>query len=400
MARIAGSSATPSTCAPRLPTKSATTCATRAWSALAVPYFQAHLKLKTSRTKPTRTLIINGAECEPFITCDDMLMRERAPQIVSGMLIMQHILGAEEVLVGIEDNKPAAVAVDEGGGCGRRRRRLQRGRDSHALPCRRRQAAHPRAHRHRSAAWRALHRLRRAVLQRRHRVRDPRGARSRPAADLRIVTVAGNVGQPRNYEVLIGTPMNELAAHAGEQAGTDAYIMGGPMMGFRMPAFDVPVVKATNCVLVSSPSLFPPAPPEMNCIRCGECAKACRPICSLSSSTGSRAPGISARPGIPPLRLHRMRLLRLRVPSHIRLVDYYRFAKSEIWARERDKGRRGPGERFDFRNLRQEREKQEKAARLAAKAAETVPSWRAIAAARPVRPAGEAPRPPSRPRRP
>ena len=79
----------------------------------------------------------------------------------------------------------------------------------------------------------------------------------------RLVTLTGNVGAPRNYEVLIGTPMDELLALAAPKDDTDGIIMGGPMMGFLVPDGKVPVVKATNCLIAHSPALFPPKAPEM-----------------------------------------------------------------------------------------------------------------------------------------
>ncbi len=72
--------------------------------------FPSDLKLRTGRHK-IKTLVLNGAECEPYITCDDMLMRERAAEIVQGAAIMRTMLEAEEVLIGIEDNKPEAIAA-------------------------------------------------------------------------------------------------------------------------------------------------------------------------------------------------------------------------------------------------------------------------------------------------
>lgn len=73
--------------------------------------FPTAVKLNPGKSGTVPTLIINGAECEPWITCDDLLMRERAPEIVTGIKIMQHLLGAHEVLIGIEDNKPEAIAA-------------------------------------------------------------------------------------------------------------------------------------------------------------------------------------------------------------------------------------------------------------------------------------------------
>ncbi|NCA27353.1 MAG: electron transport complex subunit RsxC, partial [Methylophilaceae bacterium] len=92
----------------------------------------------------------------------------------------------------------------------------------------------------------------------------------------RIVTITGNVKKPANYEVLFGTPVSDLVkAAGGALAGTDDYIMGGPMMGFSLPSVDVPVTKAANCIIASAPNLFPPAPSAMPCIRCVRCAEVC-----------------------------------------------------------------------------------------------------------------------------
>ncbi|HEY9193157.1 MAG TPA: electron transport complex subunit RsxC, partial [Methyloversatilis sp.] len=73
--------------------------------------FPSYAKLKPGKEGRLKTLVINGAECEPFITCDDLLMRERAADMLKGIVAMRHMLQAEEVLIGIEDNKPEAVAA-------------------------------------------------------------------------------------------------------------------------------------------------------------------------------------------------------------------------------------------------------------------------------------------------
>jgi len=189
----------------------------------------------------------------------------------------------------------------------------------------------------------------------------------------RVVTVAGNVGQARNYDVRFGMSMRELADLTQPKPDSDHLIMGGPMMGFRMPADSVPVVKATNCVLVGSPRLFPPPPPEMPCIRCGECAKACpADLAPFEMYWFSKAKIFGKAQEYHLFDCIECGCCAFVCPSRIPLVDYYRFAKSEIWAREREKEEAEAAKaRYEFRQFREEREKIEKAARLAAKAAET-----------------------------
>ena len=335
--------------------------------------FPTHGKLTPSKTVPMEELVINGAECEPFITCDDMLMRERATDMLKGISAMRQMLQARDVLIGIEDNKPEALAAVRAAIAAAG----EPGIEALAIPTR-----YP------AGGAKQLIRVLTGI-------EVPHGRRStdfgvqcfnvgtaysihdalehgRPLIS-RVVTVAGNVDAPRNYDVLIGTPMDHVVRLAGARPDTDRYIMGGPMMGVRMPAFDVPVVKATNCILVGSPVLFPPPPPEMPCIRCGECAKACpADLAPFEMYWFSRARNFGKTQEYHLFDCIECGCCSFVCPSHIPLVDYFRFSKSEIWAREREKEAADTArERFEFKNLRQEREKQEKAEKLAAKAAAT-----------------------------
>jgi Na+-translocating ferredoxin:NAD+ oxidoreductase subunit C len=335
--------------------------------------FPSHLKVNPGKQGHLDTLVINGAECEPFITCDDMQMRERPEGIVKGAAILRDLTQAKQVLIGIEDNKPEAIAS--------MRTTVERLKAERieivAVPTR-----YP------AGGAKQLIRVLTGM-------EVPHGKRStdygvqcfntgtahaiHDALELgqpmisRIVTVAGNVERPRNFEVRFGTPMKDVIALCGAKPDTDRIIMGGPMMGFRMPADSVPVVKAANCILVGSKTLFPPPPPEMPCIRCGECAKACpADLAPFELYWFSRAKIFGKAQEYHLFDCIECGSCAYVCPSHIPLVDYYRFAKSEIWAREQEKeAADGARERYEFRLAREEREKHEKAARLAAKAAET-----------------------------
>jgi electron transport complex protein RnfC len=332
--------------------------------------FPSHLKLKPGKNTPTRTLVLNGAECEPYITCDDMLMREQAEQIVRGGIIMRHMLQAQEVLVGIEDNKPQAAAAMRVAVA-----KLNETMDVVTVPTR-----YPAG---------GAKQLIRALTG----IEVPHGVRStdygvqcfnvgtaysiwaalalgQPLIS-RIVTVAGNVAEPRNFEVLIGTPIAELMALARPHGDTDRYIMGGPMMGFTLPALQAPVVKATNCVIAASKHIFPPPPPELPCIRCTACVDSCPADLQpheLYWFARSRNFGKAQEYFL--FDCIECGCCAYVCPSHIPLVDYYRFAKSEIWAREREKAAADAArERFELHTAHLEREKQEKADKLAAKTA-------------------------------
>jgi Na+-translocating ferredoxin:NAD+ oxidoreductase subunit C len=358
--------------------------------------FPTHGKLTASKTVPMEELIINGAECEPFITCDDLLMRERAEEVVRGIGIFRDLLQPKKVLIGIEDNKPEAAAAMRAAvaaqnetftvvqvptlypaGGAKQLIRVLTGKEVPAskrstdlgVQCFNVATAY--------TAWRAI-------------------AHGEPVVS-RLVTVTGNVHHPRNYEVLIGTPMDELLKLAQPHPDTDGIIMGGPLMGFLVPQASVPVVKATNCLIARDDRLFPPKAPEMPCIRCGACAEACpHELQPFEMYWFSRAKNFGKTQEYNIFDCIECGCCSFVCPSRIPLVQYFRFAKSEIWAREREKNAADQAKtRFEFKQLREEREKAEKAAKLAkaaaAQAAKKAAEAAAAASAAAAEPASPAP---------
>jgi electron transport complex protein RnfC len=332
--------------------------------------FPSHAKLTASKTVAMEELVINGGECEPFITCDDLLMRERAEDIVRGIAIFRDLLAPKRVLVGIEDNKPEAVAA-------MKRAVLALGENFEVMAVPTRYPAGgakqlirvltgkevPAAKRSTDLGVQCFNIATAYTAYRAVALGEP--------VISRIVTLAGNVEQPRNWEVLIGTPLKEFMALGPPKADTNGYLMGGPMMGFEMPSLDAPLVKATNCIIAGSSTLFPPKAPEMPCIRCGACAEACpHELQPFEIYWFARAKNFGKTQEYNIFDCIECGCCSYVCPSRIPLVQYFRFAKSEIWAREREKNRADAAKaRFEFRNLRDEREKAEKAERLAKAAA-------------------------------
>jgi electron transport complex protein RnfC len=335
--------------------------------------FPSDVKLRIGKQK-IKTLIMNGAECEPYITCDDMQMREHADGLVRGSEMLRFMLDADEVLYGIEDNKPEAITA------------LQQeiAANSHFIQQNKLHKVLVIPTLYPSGSAKQLIRVLTGLEVPSGKLPTDIGVQCFNVATAytvyrtlaygepllsRVVTITGNVRDAKNYEVLIGTPINELVALSEALPDTDRYIMGGPMMGIPLPAVQVPVVKATNCVIAASAKLFPPPPPALPCIRCTRCADVCPADLQpqdlywyAQSKEFGRAQAFSLFDCIE------CGACSYVCPSHIPLVQYYRFAKSEIRAREHDKLLADQArERHENREQRIEREKREKAAKLDAK---------------------------------
>ncbi len=333
--------------------------------------FPTQIKLRTNPKVQIKTLVVNAAECEPYITCDDMLMRERAADILKGVEIAQYLLGAEECLIGIEDNKPEAAEAMRQACINSPVRNLQ----VVVVP-----TQYP------SGDARQLIRLLTGMEVPNDKRSTDVGVQCFNVATLlalhryfdfgepslsRVVTITGNVANPRNYDVPFGTPVTDLIAAAGGVLDhTDDYIMGGPMMGFSLPSVDVPITKASNCIIASAPQLFAPPPPAMPCIRCARCADVC-PI-SLQPQElywFSKSSNLEKARDYKLFDCIECGCCTYACPSNIPLVQYYRFAKSEIIAQDRAKEAADLArERNEFRLMRIEREKQERAQKHAQKA--------------------------------
>jgi electron transport complex protein RnfC len=331
--------------------------------------FPSSIKLNPGAGGKIPLLIIDGGECEPWITCDDMQMREQAAGILSGAGIMRFMLKSEHVLVGIEDDKPEAIAA------------MRKAAEHAGFPV---DVVSVPARYPAGSAKQMIQTLTGKEVPSGRLPTDigvqvfnvgtayavHRAVELGEPMISRIVTITGHVRRPQNYEARIGTPVDDLLKLGVPQDGTTGWLMGGPMMGFDLPGPAVPVVKATNCVIAKSAELFPPAPPPMPCIRCTRCAQ----VCPASLQPQDLFWYAHAR------NFSRAQQLRLFdciecgccsyvCPSHIPLVHYYRYAKNEIWTHEAEKKAADTARmRHEFRQFRLEREKQEKHERLAQKA--------------------------------
>ncbi|MBA1272148.1 electron transport complex subunit RsxC [Stutzerimonas azotifigens] len=236
--------------------------------------FPTAAKLAAAPRQKVRTLIINGAECEPYITADDLLMREKPVALVQGIDILVHLLDPDEVLIGVEDNKPEAITALEAA-IGERPFAVR------VIPTR-----YP------SGGEKQL-------IQILTGLEVPSGGLPMDVGVLcqnvgtcvaihdaimlgrplisRITTLTGEaLERPMNVEALIGTPVAELLALAGlRDSRLQRLLMGGPLMGFALPSRDVPLIKTTNCLLAGTAAELPPPAPELPCIRCGDCAQVC-----------------------------------------------------------------------------------------------------------------------------
>ncbi|MBD8128514.1 electron transport complex subunit RsxC [Pantoea agglomerans] len=312
-----------------------------------------------------KTLIINAAECEPYITADDRLMQDYAAEVLEGSRILAWVLQAEQVLIGIEDNKPEAIAA--------LKQALGSERDLHirVIPTK-----YP------SGGAKQLTRILTGK-------EVPHGGRSSDIGVLmqnvgtawavkraiingepiteRVVTLTGDaIAQPRNVWSRLGTPISHLLHQVGfTPAPRQMVIMGGPLMGFTLPSLDVPVVKITNCILAPSASEMGNNDEEQSCIRCSACADAC-PAKLLPQQLYWYSQGGDHDKA----RAHHIDdciecgACAYVCPSNIPLVQYYRQEKAELRAIDLEAKRTLEAKaRFEARQARLEREKQAREAR-------------------------------------
>jgi electron transport complex protein RnfC len=316
-------------------------------------------------------LVINGAECEPYISCDNRLLQERATEVIEGARIMRHIIQPAACVIAIEDNMPAAgqalrsalLAAEESAisvvevpaiypaGGERQLIRVLTGREvpSQGLPadigviCQNVGTA--------AAVHQAV-------------------TRGHPLLS-RIVTVSGaGVARPGNIEALIGTPISHLIAVCGGYTrDVERLLIGGPMMGYAIGSDAVPVIKTTNCILAVTREEMPAPPPAQPCIRCGKCVEVC-PADLLPQQLYwyARSGNHDAAQDYELFDCIECGCCAYVCPSHIPLVQYYRHAKTAIWAREKQtRASDIARQRHDARQARLARIKQERAARLASR---------------------------------
>ncbi len=332
--------------------------------------FPTAVKLNARPTQKIHTLIINGTECEPYISADDLLMRERANEMISGIDILVQLIQPDQVLIGIEDNKPEAIAAV-------------------------RSALNERSYQLKVFPTKYPSGGEKQLIQILTGVEVPSGGLPADIGMLcqnvgtcvaihdavmhgkplisRITTLTGEaLARPMNVEVLLGTPTGELLEFAGlNRSKLNRLIMGGPMMGFTLPDFAVPVIKTTNCLLASTTAELPPPPPAMPCIRCGECAEAC-PASLLPQQLHFFAIGQEHEQ----LKAHNLfdciecGACAYVCPSSIPLVQYYRAAKGEIRELEQKQLKAEQSkQRFELRQERLRRAEEQKEAERQARAA-------------------------------
>jgi electron transport complex protein RnfC len=305
------------------------------------------------------TLIINGVECEPYITCDDILMQTYTDEVMNGISYLQRIINPASTLIGIEDNKPDAIkAMNEAlsvrhlnnthvvviptiypSGGEKQLIQILTGREipkgklafDIGLFCQNVGTC--------AAISRALD-------------------RNQPLIS-RIVTLSGDgIRQPGNWEVRLGTPISHLIELAGGYLDNEYrqhLVMGGPMMGFSLSGDQVPIVKASNNILVTRQQAIPQAPGDhAECIRCSRCADVC-PAQLLPQQLywHARARAYDKTEEFNLFDCIECGCCSAACPSEIPLVQYYRAAKSEIRAIQQAQFKSDRARiRFEFREKR------------------------------------------------
>ncbi|EAS43225.1 electron transport complex subunit RsxC [Photobacterium profundum] len=308
-------------------------------------------------------LIINAAECEPYITADDRLMQDYAAEVIDGIRILRHIVKPKLTIIGIEDNKPKAITALEKhvtkddhiiirviptkypSGSSKQLVKVLTGRE---VPSQARSTSVGVVVQNVGTAFA----VKRAIID------------GEPLIE-RVVTLTGEAFQQRgNVFARLGTPISYLLDNYSYQPDKKypRVIIGGSLMGFTLPHADVPVTKVTNCILAPKRKELPLHTHEMACIRCTACAEAC-PASLLPQQLQwyAKDQDYAKCEEYNLFDCIECGACAYVCPSEIPLVQYYRQAKSEITARKQDEANAERARlRFEAKNARMERDKAER----------------------------------------
>ncbi|SCY42632.1 electron transport complex subunit RsxC [Thiohalorhabdus denitrificans] len=329
--------------------------------------FPSFIKLNPGPDRAVDTVILNGGESEPYLTCDDRLMRERAGEILQGGSIIAYTVGAERIVVGVEANKPEAFAAMQEAAAGwpmvdvvmvenrypmGAEKQLIQTITGREVPSGRLPADVGVVNQNVGTAY-AIYR---AVVH------------GEPLVE-RVLTASGAaLAEPANLLVRLGTPIEEVARACGGYTDLGRLIMGGPLVGSALHATTAPVVKESNGLIFQARAEVDGAL-ALPCIRCGACVDAC-PVNLMPNEMYNLARNKEFE------RIADYDLFdciecgccTYVCPSHLPLVHYYRYAKSEIQAKEREKEKADIARRrTEARDARLQREKEEKEAKRRAK---------------------------------
>lgn len=295
--------------------------------------FPTHVKYDHDDRERDQLLIINGAECEPYITCDERLMLDEPEALIKGTDLLMQAAHADRAVIAIEDNLGSVKSLlDE----------TIKSLNLTAIKVVKVPTIYP------TGGEKQLIKVLTGlevpsgqtplslgiIMQNVATTKAVYDAveHNRPLTE-RLVTVTGDlVGRPGNYLTPVGTPFYHLLAQADcTLSDIDKLVVGGPMMGYPMPNVDIGVDKTTNCLLLLTQNSTKPDLTTLPCIRCGDCVKAC-PQDLLPQQLFWYIQGDD----LEKARDHHVfdciecGACSWVCPSHIDLVSYYRYAKSEL----------------------------------------------------------------------
>ena len=316
--------------------------------------------------KRCKLLIINGAECEPYITCDDRLMQDYADEMIEGVRILRYVLRPEEVVIAIEDNKPKAIQAVE--------KALKGANDIsvRVIPTKYPSGASdqlvqvltgleiPQGKRTIEMGI-VMHNVGTAFAVKRAVMDDE------PLIE-RVVTLTGDkIRNKGNVWARLGTPILHLLEQVDYQADERFPVfLGGPMMGFILPSLQSPITKTANCIIAPDHFEYAPPEPERNCIRCSSCSDAC-PVGLLPQQLYwfARAEDHDKSKAYHLDACIECGVCAYVCPSYIPLIQYFRQEKAKI--QEVDQKAKQAEEakiRFEAREARLNKEKEARTARI------------------------------------